>query len=136
MQLRKYMTELERLEAKALYVEEGLGINTIFDIFEAKFPLRILYRWRKEDNWDKERINYKKKDLPLKEELYQLVKTAIAQAKLNPTPQQISAVSKVLWALLTAIKEIKGDLNFEEEQKCDTINTNTIKKIEEEILGI
>lgn len=128
--------EHERLEAKALYVEEGLGINTIFYLFEEKFTLRTLYKWRKEDNWDKERINYRKKDLPLKEELYQLVKTAIAQAKLNPTPQQISAVSKVLWALLTAMKEIKGDLNLEGEQKSDTINIKTIQKIEQEILGI
>ncbi len=130
------MSELERFEAKELYVEEGLGINTIFGIFEEKFPLRVLYRWRKEDNWDKDRINYRKKDLPLKEELYQLVKTAIAQAKLNPTPQQISAVSKVLWALLTAVKEIKGELYFDSEQKGETISSNTIKKIEEEILGI
>jgi hypothetical protein len=128
--------EHERLEAKALYVEEGLGINTIFYLFEEKFTLRTLYKWRKEDNWDEERINYRKKDLPLKEELYQLVKTAIAQAKLNPTPQQISAVSKVLWALLTAMKEIKGDLNLDSEQKSDTINIKTIQKIEQEILGI
>jgi len=130
------MSEPERNEAKELYVEEGLGINTIFGIFEGKFPLRILYKWRKEDNWDKDRINYRKKEIPLKEELYQLVKTAIAQAKLNPTPQQISAVSKVLWALLTAVKEIKTDLVLDNKEKVETINTNTIKKIEEEILGL
>jgi hypothetical protein len=130
------MSEPERNEAKELYVEEGLGINTIFGIFEGKFPLRILYKWRKEDNWDKDRINYRKKEIPLKEELYQLVKTAIAQAKLNPTPQQISAVSKVLWALLTAVKEIKTDLVLDNKEKVETISTNTIKKIEEEILGL
>jgi hypothetical protein len=130
------MSEPERNEAKELYVEEGLGINTIFGIFEGKFPLRILYKWRKEDNWDKDRINYRKKEIPLKEELYQLVKTAIAQAKLNPTPQQISAVSKGLWALLTAVKEIKTDLVLDNKEKVETINTNTIKKIEEEILGL
>ncbi len=60
------MSEPERNEAKELYVEEGLGINTIFGIFEGKFPLRILYKWRKEDNWDKDRINYRKKEIPLK----------------------------------------------------------------------
>jgi len=130
------MSEPERNEAKELYVEEGLGINTIFGILEGKFPLRILYKWRKEDNWDKDRINYRKKEIPLKEELYQLVKTAIAQAKLNPTPQQISAVSKVLWALLTAVKEIKTDLVLDNKEKVETISTNTIKKIEEEILGL
>ncbi|HPN39480.1 MAG TPA: hypothetical protein PL041_13850 [Melioribacteraceae bacterium] len=130
------MTDNERYEAKELYVEEGLGINTIFGIFEGKFPLRILYKWRKEDNWDKERIIYRKNEIPLKEELYQLVKTAIAQAKLNPTPQQISAVSKVLWALLTAVKEIKSDIILDNSERKETINSTTIKKIEEEILGI
>ncbi len=130
------MNELERFEAKELYVEEGLGINTIFGIFEGKFPLRLLYRWRKEDDWDTARFEYRKKDLPLKEELYQLVKTAIAQAKLDPTPQQISAVSKVLWALLTAVKEVNGNLNLDDQPKAKSISRETIKKIEEEILGM
>ncbi|MFH0733234.1 MAG: hypothetical protein V1773_01010 [bacterium] len=131
------MEELDRIEAKELYVEVGLGINTIYQLFERKIKLRVLYQWKKEDNWDKERVVYKIKDLPLKEELYQLVKTAIAQAKLNPTPPQISAVSKVLWALLTAVKEIKND-NFldQDDNKPKSISKQTIEKIEREILGM
>ncbi len=131
------MEELDRIEAKELYVEVGLGINTIYQLFEKKIKLRTLYQWKKEDNWDKERIVYKIKDLPLKEELYQLVKTAIAQAKLNPTPPHISAVSKVLWALLTAVKEIKND-NFleQDDNKPKSISKQTIEKIEREILGM
>lgn len=131
------MNDIERIEAMEFYVEVGLGINTIYQLFERKIKLRTLYQWRKEDDWDKLRVKYKLHDIPLKEELYQLVKTAIAQAKLNPTPPQISAVSKVLWALLTAVKEIKGnDILNDNSNNTNTISKTTIEKIEKEILGI
>lgn len=120
-------------EAKRLYVMEGFSIDAIVELLKKKVSRKTLYNWKTANNWDDKRKAYQKENEDLQNEIRDIAKIAIKEAKANPTPHNIYAVMKALSAL-KLMHGIKIDDNA--ENKSRNISEETIKFVQREILGL
>jgi transposase len=121
-------------EAKRLYVIEGFSIDAIVELLQKKVSRKTIYNWKTANNWDDQRRTYQKENDDLQNEIRDITKIAIKEAKANPTPHNIYAVVKALSALklMQGIKDIDDDT----ENKSRNISEETIKFVQREILGL
>lgn len=122
-------------EAQRLYVNEGLSLDAIVGILANKVSRKTLYNWKVQGEWDTKRKNYLKDTKDLQEDLLELAKLTIKEAKANPTPHNIYAMSKAI----AALKSYQGVKLIEEEttpQERKGLTEETVRQIEKEVLGI
>lgn len=121
-------------EAKRLYVVEGFSVDAIVELLKKEVSRKTIYNWKTANNWDDQRKVYQKENEDLQNEIRDIAKIAIKEAKANPTPHNIYAVMKALSALklMQGIKEIDDDA----ENKSKNISEETIKFVQREILGL
>ena len=122
-------------EAKRLYVVEGFSLDAIVGMMGKKVSRKTLYNWKIQGEWDAKRKNYLKETKDLQADLLELAKLTIKEAKANPTPHNIYAMSKAI----AALKSYQGVKLIEEEttpQERKGLTEETVKQIEKEVLGL
>lgn len=88
-------------EAKRLYVEEGLSIDSIRKKLKNQITRKTLYEWKAKGGWDEKRKEFLKEAKDISEQLVELSKLALKNALTNPTPHNIYAVMKAITAYRT-----------------------------------
>jgi hypothetical protein len=119
-------------EAKRRFVEDGLSIDTIAKLLENEVTRRTLFNWKTENAWDEARASFINRELSLQDKLRDIAELAIQEARLNPTPTRIFAVSSAI-AILKSLQF--QELTPEKEAKAKTITKDTIDKVAE-LLGL
>lgn len=112
-------------EAQRLYVNEGLSLDAIVGIFNNKVSRKTLYNWKVQGDWDTKRRNYLKETKDLQEDLLELAKLTIKEAKANPTPHNIYAMSKAI----AALKNYQGVKLIEDESEKKEEDAVSLKEI-------
>lgn len=119
-------------EAKRLYVVEGFSLDAIVELLKKQVSRKTLYNWKTRNNWEAQRQEYLKENENLQNEIREIARIAIKEAKANPTPHNIYAVVKAL----SALKLMQGlDSMTESADKPKEISGETIQFITE-LLGI
>lgn len=120
-------------QAKKMYLE-GYSLDAITELLNNTVSRKTLFNWSKEHSWDEQRKEKIEVEDDLTKELIDIAKTAIREAKANPSAHNIFAVVKAV----SAIKMFQGVVMPETEDKAKVtgIKADTIKQIEREILGI
>lgn len=119
-------------EAQRLYVNEGLSLDAIVGILANKVSRKTLYNWKVQGEWDTKRKNYLKETKDLQEDLLELAKLTIKEAKANPTPHNIYAMSKAI----AALKSYQGVKLIEEETtpaERKGLTEDAVKEIESKL---
>ncbi len=122
-------------EAKRLYVVEGFSLDAIVGMLNKKVSRKTLYNWKIQGEWDVKRKEYLKQTKDLHEEILEIARLTIKEAKANPTPHNIYAMSKAI----AALKSYHGVKVIEEETtpaERKGLTQDTIKQIEKEVLGL
>ena len=120
-------------EAKRLFLD-GYSLDAVVELLKNNVSRKTLFNWSKEHDWESQRKARISVTTELQEDLIVIAKTAIKEAKANPTPHNIYAVVKAV----SAMKLFQG-VQLEqgaEEVKNTSIKEETIKQIERDILGI
>jgi len=120
-------------EAKRLYVIEGFSLDAIVQLLKKNVSRKTLYNWKVKNNWDEQRDKFLKQNEDLQNEILEIARATIKEAKANPTPHNIYAVVKAI----SALKLLQG-INFKDdtEDKPKNISKETIEFIQKEILGV
>lgn len=123
-------------EAKRLYVIEGFSVDAIVELLKNKVSRKTLYNWKTANDWDAQRKAYQQENEDLQNEIKQIARIAIKEAKANPTPHNIYAVVKALSALklMQGIKEAEESDNPDNVSK--SISKETFEFVQKEILGL
>lgn len=112
-------------EAKRLYVQEGLSLDTIADILNHKVSRRTLYNWKVAGDWDTKRKNYLKDTEDIQSQLMQLFRTMLKEALTNPSAQNVNAVLRTAGA----IKLWQGVKVIEEESANTSNPTESLREL-------
>lgn len=121
-------------EAKRLFVVEGFSLDAIVGMLGNKVSRKTLYNWKKDGDWETKRKEYLKQTKDMYEEIIEIARLTIKEAKANPTPHNVYAMSKAL----AALKLYQGVKVLEEEttpKERGDMTADTVKQIRE-ILGI
>jgi hypothetical protein len=121
-------------EAKRLYVQEGLSLDAIVGILGNKVSRKTLYNWKIAGEWDAKRKDYLEQTKDMYEEIIEIARLTIKEAKANPTPHNIYAMSKAI----AALKQYQGVKVLEDETtppEREDLSSETAKKVRE-LLGI
>ncbi len=121
-------------EAEELFVKKHLSLNTIAKIMEDKVSRRTIYNWSKKGNWEEKRRQASERKESLEAEIWDLLQSAIQDAKANPNPRSIFAVAK-LTGVLKTIQSVQSGTKDDEEEKPKQISENTIEEIRK-LLGL
>ncbi len=121
-------------EAEELFVKKGLSLNSVAKAMEGKVSRRTIYNWAKKEDWETKRRKQLIKKETLEEELWELLRQSIDEAKTNPNPRTIFAVAKLAGVLKT-LSNVEFDKKSEEENKPKTITQDTVEEIKK-LLGI
>ncbi len=122
-------------EAKRLYVVEGFSLDAIVGMLNGKVSRKTLYNWKVQGNWDEKRREYLQQTKDLYEEILEIARLTIKEAKANPTPHNIYAMSKAI----AALKQYQGVKLIEEEttpEERKGLTQDAIRQIEKEVLGL
>jgi hypothetical protein len=122
-------------EAKRLYVIQGFALDTITDMLKNNVSRKTLYNWKTEFNWDGERAKYQNSTASIQEDLIELVKTQVKEARTNPSPQNIFALVKSIGALKSFQGVDVGDTPVEADKK-KSISQETIDMVKKDLLGL
>jgi hypothetical protein len=126
-------------EAKRLYVNEGFSLDAIVEMLKKNISRKTLYNWKVEFNWDEERKKYLKSAKSIEEDLQEIARLVIQEAKANPTAHNIYALVKAISALKTfkSTPQSSSDEQVPEDKlKPKQISIETIETIERDILGL
>jgi hypothetical protein len=95
---------------------------------------KTLYNWKRDGDWDTQRENYLKSTKDLHEELLEIAKLAIKNAKAKATPHNVYAVVRAI----SALKQYEGIKLLEEETTPKDRKNITDKSLKEihRILGL
>lgn len=122
-------------EAKRLYINDGFSLDAIVSLLKNNVSRKTLFNWKQKNNWEKQKENYLKQNQDLQEEILEIAKVTIKEAKANPTPHNIYAVVKAI----SAMKLLQG-VNLKEqaetEEKTKNISKETFEFVQKEILGM
>lgn len=125
-------------EAEELYVKKRLSLNTVAKIMEDNVSRRTIYNWAKKGDWEEKRRMASERKETLEDEIWDLLQSAIQDAKANTNPRSIFAVAKLAGVLKT-IQAVQSGGNppnaDDEEEKPKQISEKTIGEIRE-LLGI
>jgi hypothetical protein len=123
-----------REEARELFVEHGFSIESIRNVLKSSVSRKTLYNWKKEDGWDEKRKWHLKKTESLKDDIYELTRQAVEQAKADPSARTLFAVAKMV-GVLKQLQTVKLPNEEKEDNKPKGITEETINEIEK-LLGI
>lgn len=119
-------------EAKRLFVQEGLSLDAIVGILANKVSRKTLYNWKIAGEWDKKRKDYLEQTRDMYEEIIEIARLTIKEAKANPTPHNIYAMSKAI----AALKQYQGVKVLEDEttpKERKGLTEDAVKEIEAEL---
>ncbi|MEW6115371.1 MAG: hypothetical protein AB1553_00520 [Nitrospirota bacterium] len=119
-------------EAKRLYVQEGLSLDAIVGILGGKVSRKTLYNWKIAGQWDEKRREYLNQTKDMYEEIIEIARLTIKEAKANPTPHNIYAMSKAI----AALKQYQGVKVLEDEttpKERKGLTEDAVKEIETEL---
>lgn len=119
-------------EAKRLYVQEGLSLDAIVGILGNKVSRKTLYNWKIAGQWDEKRKEYLEQTKDMYEEIIEIARLTIKEAKANPTPHNIYAMSKAI----AALKQYQGVRVLEDEttpKERKGLTEEAVKEIETEL---
>lgn len=121
-------------EAKRLFVNEGVSLDVIVGILGSKVSRKTLFNWKTDGDWDSQRQNYLKSTKDLREELLEIAKLAIKNAKAKATPHNVYAVVRAI----SALKQYEGVKLLDEETTPKDRANITEKSLKEihRILGL
>lgn len=106
-------------EARRKYVEEGFSIEAIAGMLGGKVSAKTLYGWKKDNCWDDKRREYLNQAKGLRNEIMEIARMTVREAKAKPTPHNIYAMTKAIAALkqFDGIKIIEDETTPAERQK-------------------
>lgn len=119
-------------EAERLFVQEGLGLDSIVEILGRKLSRKTLYNWKKDGKWDEKRKLYVAQTKEMRDEIRELAKITLKNAKTNPTPKNMLAFVRAI----AALKTYEGVKLFEEETtptERKELTGDMISKIEQDL---
>jgi hypothetical protein len=90
-------------EAKRLYVQEGLGLDTIVGMLGKNVSRKTLYNWKEEFEWDKKRKAFLDQNEDRRTQVIALEQLLFNEVKSNPTSKNIKR-----WLLLLAAVDKYG----------------------------
>jgi uncharacterized protein YhaN len=116
-------------EAKRLFVVEGFSLDAIVGMLNKKVSRKTLYNWKMEGQWEEKRRAYLDQTKDMYEEIGDIARLTIKEAKANPTPHNIYAMSKAI----AALKQYQGVKVLEEEttpKERKELTEDAVKEIE------
>ena len=119
-------------EAKRLFVVEGFSLDAIVGMLNKKVSRKTLYNWKTEGEWDSKRKEYLEQTKDMYEEILEIARLTIKEAKANPTPHNIYAMSKAI----AALKQYQGVKVLEEEttpKERKELTEDAVKEIESKL---
>ena len=129
--------------ATKLYTEKFMTLESIAK--QLNVNERTLRRWKSADNWENKRIEYLKSKTTFHEDLYNFGRTLLETIKADISngervePSRLHAVTKIM-TLLKNVKtyedKVLNDKYSYEKANYREISPETIREIEEKILGI
>lgn len=121
-------------DAKRMYVNQGFDLDTIAKLLQKQVSRRTLYNWKQNNAWDESRKKFLASQEGIQDELVELLKATVKEARANPTPHNIYSVVKMISALNVFQKvEIDPD---DETGKPKNITAESIKLVQREYLGM
>lgn len=121
-------------EAKRLYVNDGFSVDAIEKMLKKEVSRRTLFTWKTENNWDEQRRKYLNTTKSIQDDILEITRLAIQEAKAQPSAHNIYAVVKAV----SALKQLTGitlDEANEKDEKPKTITNDTIANIQK-LLGL
>lgn len=119
-------------EARRLYVQEGFALDTIVGMLGKNVSRKTLYNWKEQYEWDKKRREYVEQTKEMHQEIRELVKLTLQNAKADPTPKNLSAFARAI----SAMKVYEGVRLLEEEttpKERQELTKDIIEKIEKDL---
>ncbi len=121
-------------DAKRMYVNQGFDLDTIAKLLQKQVSRRTLYNWKQDNAWDESRKKFLASQEGIQDELVELLKATVKEARAKPSPHNIYSVVKMISALniFQKVDLEPGD----EENNNRNITPDSIKLIKREILGM
>lgn len=129
--------------AAKLYTEKFMTLESIAK--QLNVNERTLRRWKSADNWENKRIEYIKSKTTFHEDLYNFGRTLLETIKADISngervePSRLHTVTKIM-TLLKNVKtyedKVSNDKHTPKKANNRGISPETIREIEEKILGI
>jgi transposase len=123
-----------REEARELFVEQGFSVDTIQKVLEGNVSRKTIYNWKKEDGWEDDRRWHLKKTENLKDDIYELARMAVQEAKTNFNARTLFAVAKI-FGVLKQLQSVTLPGEETGDKKPKGITEDTISEIEK-LLGV
>lgn len=98
-------------DARRKFVEDGLSIDAIVGVLNGKVSAKTLYEWKKQGRWEDKRREFLSRNQSLRDEIMDITRLTIANAKADATPHNIYAMAKAV----AALKQFDGIKILEEE---------------------
>lgn len=86
-------------EAKRLFVQDGFSLDAIVGMLNGKVSRKTLYNWKVQGEWETKRKNFLEETKDLRDEIREIAKLTIAEAKARPTPKNLLAMCRAIAAL-------------------------------------
>lgn len=119
-------------EAKRLYVQEGFSLDTIVGMLGKNVSRKTLYNWKEQNEWDRKRREFIEQTKAMHEEIRELTKLTLKNAKANPTPKNLLAFVRAISALKTyeGVKLLEDETTPGERKE---LTGDIVTKIEKEL---
>ncbi len=119
-------------EAQRLFVQEGFSLDTITGMFGKNVSRKTLFNWKKEGEWEEKRRRYVEQTKELREEIRELAKLTLKNAKANPTPKNLLAFARAISALKAydGVKLIEDETTTSERKE---LTGDIVSKIEKDL---
>jgi len=98
-------------EAKRLFVQDGFSLDAIVGMLNSKVARKTLYNWKTQGDWETKRKNYLEETKDLHDEIAEIARLTIKEAKARPTPKNLLAMCRAI----SALKNYEGVKLLEDE---------------------
>lgn len=123
-------------QAEQLYVQQGFSIDTILKLLKNEVSRKTLYNWKADGNWDKKRAANIEATKNLRQDLMEVAEAMAKELKLNPNPQKIFGLLKLLQAIKITTDLPEESPEAEKTGGTKKLSAELVEQIEREILGI
>lgn len=111
-------------EARRLFVDQGLSIDTVLGMLEGRVARKTLYNWKIKGNWDELKKRKEDFNLNTKEVAREVLRKTAAAASADPSKKNMAAFKDALMImkmldepLLKIISDQKPDPSETSEEK-------------------
>jgi hypothetical protein len=123
-------------KAKEMFVVNGFSMDTIQTMLP-EVSRKSLYNWRNSENWEEERRSRVTKTANRRERIENQIDKALDELDVKLDPKLIFALGKLVAALkLTSTFEFTEEKSQKDYAKKKGLSEETLKEIEEKILGL